>query len=221
MGNSWLLDPILGDIRIWNVETKRQAAAHKCKEGAGTYSLAFSPDGQTLVAGCGDGTVQTWGEGGKKKGDVFAGHTKEVYSLAFSPDGKVLASGSHDGKVILWKTDTWKPIREVKTGLLYVFCVAFSPDGKVLAAGGNVNRVPSAPTAKAGCVEFYSMDSLEKINTLRPHVLPVLSVGFDSDGIILATCGGDDFDDKMRSAKIWKTKEVIAPAKKHEERGKK
>ncbi|MFZ9739306.1 MAG: WD40 repeat domain-containing protein [Prochlorotrichaceae cyanobacterium] len=52
------------------------------------YSVAFSPDGQTIVSGSADGTIRLWDLQGNPIGEPFQGHSHYVRSVAFSPDGQ-------------------------------------------------------------------------------------------------------------------------------------
>ena len=53
------------------------------------YSVAFSPDGKTVVSGSWDNTVRLWDvKTGEAIGEPWQGHTASVSSVAFSPDGK-------------------------------------------------------------------------------------------------------------------------------------
>lgn len=72
---------------------------------ASVTSVAFRPDGQALVAGCADGTVQAWyPEGnGARPGELLPGARGAINSVAFSADGSTLAGGSADQTVVLWK----------------------------------------------------------------------------------------------------------------------
>jgi WD40 repeat protein len=65
-------------------------------------SVAFSPDGKTIVSGSNDHTVRLWDLRGNQIGLPFQGHERGVNSVAFSPDGKVIVSGSDDNTLRLW-----------------------------------------------------------------------------------------------------------------------
>ena len=57
-------------------------------------SVAFSPDGQQIVSGSGDGLLRLWDTATGASLWVFSGHEAIVESVAFSPDGRQLLSGS-------------------------------------------------------------------------------------------------------------------------------
>lgn len=122
-------------IRLWD----GLGGAHEgtlTGHNGGVTSLAFHPDGTTLMSGSDDTTIRWWELGtvvlrefddetdetivwigadsftGTHK-HTFAGHTGGVTSLAFSPvTGWTLASGSRDGTVLLWDIRHSIPPRE-------------------------------------------------------------------------------------------------------------
>ena len=98
------------------------------------YSVAFSPDGQTLASGSDGMTVRLWDVVTGEHKHTLKGHTAGVTSVAFSPDGEMLASGSNDMTVRLWDAVTGEPKR-TRTYRKRINSVAFSPDGQTLAMG--------------------------------------------------------------------------------------
>jgi WD40 repeat protein len=75
------------------------------------WSVAFSPDGQTLASASSDNTVILWDVArGQPLGPPLAGHRSKVMRVAFSPNGQTLASGSHDNTIILWDVspESWQ-----------------------------------------------------------------------------------------------------------------
>jgi WD40 repeat protein len=101
----------------------------------GVAAVAFSPDGQVLAAGDGDGFIDLYNTATYT---VIATLTEPsglgVNSIAFSPDGQTLAAADGDGHTYLWNTT----IRRITATLTdptgwAVDSVAFSPDGRTLA----------------------------------------------------------------------------------------
>ena len=68
-------------------------------------TVAFSPDGNLIAAGCADHTIQVWDRFGNLVAGPFRGHQDRIGPIAFSPDGRYIASGSSDATVRLWEID--------------------------------------------------------------------------------------------------------------------
>ena len=76
------------------------------------YSVAFSPDGTRLAAGCRDGTIRLIDIASRQQVAELRGHTDYVHAVAWSPDGTRLASASSDFTVRVW--DSLSPAARAK-----------------------------------------------------------------------------------------------------------
>ena len=142
-------------------------------------SVAFSPDGTTLVSGGWDKIIWLWHlvEGAQPK--TLHGHTGKIYTVIFSPDGKTLASGGGDNTIRLWNAATGKQLKTLRGHTARVWSIEYSPDGKTIASG-------SWDTT----IRIWDATSGMPLKTLSGHTHNVLSVAFSPDGRTLASAGG-------------------------------
>jgi WD40 repeat protein/serine/threonine protein kinase len=146
------------------------------------HSVAFSPDGTTIVAGCDDGT-KVWDARTGTPQLELKGLTGSVDSVAFSPDGTRLVTGSRTAKV--WDAQTGTLQLELKVDKDFVKSVAFSPDGTRLVTGTYYRT--EVWDARTGTPQLE----------LKGHRDVVLSLAFSPDGTRIVTGSQDG------TAKVW------------------
>ena len=104
-------------------------------------SIAFSPDGRSLVSGSNDYSVRIW--------NIRDGSSKELpvtdagllLSVVFSPDGRYIAAGNTRYSLWIWDSRTRKHVANWKGHSGFVWCVEFTPDGKGLISGSSDRTV--------------------------------------------------------------------------------
>ena len=144
------------------------------------WSATFSPSGQYIVSGGGDGTVRLWNRNGKPIGQPWQGHQDVVHSVAFSPDGQTIVSGSFDRTLRLWDRQG-KPIGNLFRGHRdKVLSVAFSPDGEIIAS-----------SSADGTVRLWDRKGKSISNPFQGHQNKVYSVAFSPDGKTIASSSAD------------------------------
>jgi len=98
-------------VQVWNVANKQNVYTFT-GDSESAFAVAWSPTGQRVASGSGDGMVSVWDAlTGKHlyqyRGhfDLYPGHTiynAAVNSLSWSPDGTHIASASGDDTVQVW-----------------------------------------------------------------------------------------------------------------------
>src|SRR5262249_14324836 len=105
-------------------------------------SVAFTPDGKTLVAGYQGGEVWIWDVRAKERRYKLDARMWMIRSMALSPDGKTVAAGTVYNTIRLCDVDSGKELfGEYQGHDAQVNAVAFSPNGKILASGGDNRQI--------------------------------------------------------------------------------
>ncbi|WLE97026.1 MAG: trypsin-like peptidase domain-containing protein [Candidatus Electrothrix communis] len=152
-------------------------------------SVAFSPDGKTIVSASRDNTLRLWEVATGKEFTVLKGHGDSVVSVAFSPDGKTIVSASADKTVRIWEVKTGRQLTSLLGHEDYVTSAAFSPDGKIIV---------SASWDKT--VRFWEAKTGKQSASLLKHEDTVLSAAFSPDGKTIVSASAD------KTVRIWEAK---------------
>lgn len=147
-------------------------------------SLAISPDGDRLVSGCLDKTLQVWHLPKVEPLRTLKGHGNDISSVAISPDGQFLASSSlHCPKsnVRIWNLQTGKLLRDRLGHKKSVRFVAMDGLGRIVSCSGDK-------------VKIWDIKTGDRLGTLS-HPVAVQTLAIRADGQLLAT-GSQD-------GKIW------------------
>ena len=171
---------------------KKTTESYQASEKAWT-SVAFSPDGKSIVAGCENGVVQTWATETGIPFESFTGADLTAVSVKVLPSGDLLGLTA-SGKATLWDSlPEWKLIKTIgsfdstKDLEDRVTALHFSPDGKILASGGG-------NPSRSGELKLWSVDTGLLIREIKDaHSDTVFDVEFSADGKKIASCGADRF----------------------------
>jgi WD40 repeat protein len=203
-----------GEIKLWDVRTGRNTRTFEGPFPA-IYSLALSPDGETLAASVYGGAVPLFDVAtGKKRLTLEPVPESTItkvwrdynWGVAFSPDGKTVAAANYGRMLILWDVATRKNTRNLdlatqstwnKMGPGAGYCLAFSPDGKTLAGGDSfgINLWDVASGKLTANLTGDVIDPKTKLIDLKTNT--VLSVAFSPDGKTLAWGRSDG------TVKLW------------------
>jgi len=175
-----------GRVIFWDASTGRQLRRLQVSREHGLFwlrSLDFSPDGRTLAANGGDGSIYLWDTAtGKQIRTVGAlsGAPDSGKATRFSLDGKMLAVTDSD-KVILFDTKTGKEAFRLGGHRAEINSVAFSPNGKTLAFG-----------TLGPAVQIWDLEKGKLLRGIESHGKRfVNSVAFSRDGEVLASGSWD------------------------------
>ena len=188
-----------GQLLVWEWSTEsyilRLSGVSTRSNGLGLTCSAYSPDGQLLATGGGDGKVRIWrGEGGGGMSSsecvaTFTEHVGPITALAFTKQGHVLISASQDGSVRAFDVLRFRafkllrPPQPVQFSSLAVDCA-----GEIVAAG----------TLDSHEIYLWSLQTGQLVDIFSGHSGPITSLAFEpTRGRLLASGSWD------RNVRIW------------------
>jgi WD40 repeat protein/tetratricopeptide (TPR) repeat protein len=210
-------------LQLWDVATGTKKAAIKLKTQAGLNGrgMAFTPDGKTVVATTGGGTLHLCDVATAQERAIIQANGDMHQPLALSPDGKIIAAGavkpSGEG-VGLWDMATGKELAFLP-GHKGIICLAYSPDGKTVASlagwgedmgvkfwdlatkklrlsvmiGEGVEFIAFAPDGKTLALgyEFVDVESGKQRPSNPGHLNKIRGLAYSADGKMLVSGGND------------------------------
>ena len=120
-------------------------------------SVAFSPDGQSILSGSDDKTIKLWDKGSGKMLKSFEGHSNSVMSVAFSPDGQSILSGSCDKTIKLWDKGSGKMLKSFNS-IAFDFSFQLPPELKLFFS--NFSQFRCVFTIKTMETPLYCKDMI-------------------------------------------------------------
>ncbi|TMK69456.1 MAG: hypothetical protein E6G50_12290 [Actinobacteria bacterium] len=121
--------------RVWSLKD-RSAMSIFTQHLSGVASVAWTPDGRSVVSTARDAKAYLWSANGGFVQAAFLGHTAPVNGASFSTDGRWLVTASDDGTARLWSSARLPPAREIANQRAAVNAVAFSHDGRRAISAG-------------------------------------------------------------------------------------
>jgi serine/threonine protein kinase/WD40 repeat protein len=162
-------------VRFWNANTGEQVGPTLVHPDT-VWTLAFSPDGETLATACFDGKVRFWKLGTDTPAGPTLSHPPPVsnHPVAFSADGRVVVTGSADGMVRVWDRATGELLHTFRHPR-GVVALAVAPGGGRLLVGGG------------GTARLWDLATKKPVGQSMTHPTDVSAVAFGPDGQVALT----------------------------------
>lgn len=144
-------------------------------------SIAVSPDGKTVAAGCHDGSIHIWDIVSGDPGPAFQGQHRGVISgLEYTPDGKMLVSASYDKTVMVWDATTGQ-LKNTLTGhKAAIWTLSVAAAGNRIASSAPFNEV-DFPIEDVRVWDFPHAEEKDK-GDLHKQFAGVTAVALSADG---------------------------------------
>ncbi|HVZ15990.1 MAG TPA: protein kinase [Terriglobales bacterium] len=173
-----------GWVTVWSLPDGRELL--RVRFPAHVRSVAFSPDGNEILAGTDEGIIRLLDSRSGGLLMTFIGHTGTIRAVAFSPHGDLICSAGHDSTARLWDPHTGLEIGKPMQHPDWLSWCGFSPDGKRICTSCFDHRV-----------RIWDVDSLQLIPPVLDHNDAPQSVTYSPDGRLIATACLD------HSVRLW------------------
>lgn len=185
------------DIGIWIYDAQTGEELDLFTGGTGVFeSIAFSPDGKTLVSDINGNYLCMWDVNTGRQIRTFFGHSHFVISaISFSPDGKTIVSGGSGGDVKFWNAETGEYIHRFIWHSGFVNRISFTPDSKLIATAGSDKKIYILDVETGKSIRSFTEHNTGQTDGYR-------DVAFHPDGEHIASVGIDN------TIRLWDIKRV-------------
>ncbi len=157
-----------GKVKCWDLKTGERSENLQ-EHTKAVLSIAWSPDGHSLLSGSLDHTARIVRISPKEPRRLtLEGHTDAVTTVAWNPNSLRVLSGSRDNTVRIWDAVTGETQQILRGHTDDVTSVAWSPDGQKFVTG-----------SKDQTVKIWSVQG-EELLTLSGPACPLVSVTWSS-----------------------------------------
>ncbi|MBK8795377.1 MAG: hypothetical protein IPM07_02710 [Anaerolineales bacterium] len=163
-----------GQVFVWDLDGLEDSrlVQHFVTTPTRLCFVAHSGDGETIIIGNRDGTVQFHNVATGKMILALTVETGSITSLALSADGRLPATGGKAGHLCLWTLPTGALHQVIESKPTAIDALAFSPDGKMLASAHGVGD---------HAIRVWTIDAQARLrlrHTLLGHTHTTWSVAF-------------------------------------------
>jgi len=169
-----------GVVQLWDIKERKKISLLGKQSGT-IWSLAFTPDGKSVISGGADRTARRWEISGPKLVQTYDAGLQPrltITALANAPDGKWVAIASADGSLRILDSQNGSVIHSLVGHTDMVLCLAITPDGKRLASG-SVDRL----------IKIWDTETGKEVASLAGHPTLVTSLAITPDGKQIASVG--------------------------------
>jgi len=196
-------------LETWDISTGKHLATYPTNAKVGLSSIAFSPDGKTLVDGgttlnsfshTRQGIIEEWDVATGNSLGTLTTTSIQTLGVAFSKDGSTLAatgaSSPPAGAVVeVWNALTNQLTQRFKSADATPSSISLAPDGKTVILGGSGQGSRSG----VAVLELWNATSGALISQLSTTNSYIQTVQYSPDGTMLVDAGGGS-DVEVRDA---------------------
>lgn len=167
-----------GAVQLWDAATGEHKEELIKERTDSILTVAYSPNGVSLVSGSKDGTIRLWDTATYQLKASLTGYPD---AIAFSPDSNTLAVANQDKKIRLYDAVNGEHQLTLTEHTDEVYSLVFNPNGRTFAGIGGDSTIRLWDAGTGG-----------HLQTIIGHTLSVSSISFSPDSNTIATGSGDD-----------------------------